>query len=157
MASNTGGTFDLQVDPAEADRRKRTRLVQLNTQVIPRLRLLGFAFVAACALLHNAYIYPGLDAFSWTAWLRLVGILGVYSLVSWYVLYLFYEETRTSVDLGVIFLALDMSMFSVAIYFTGAQHSWIFVLPLFRVVDQTTTSFRARWLSRTWLRSATRS
>jgi signal transduction histidine kinase/CheY-like chemotaxis protein/HPt (histidine-containing phosphotransfer) domain-containing protein len=142
MASNPGGTFDLQVDPAEADRRKRTRLVQLNTQVIPRLRLLGFAFVAACALLHNAFIYPGLGFFSWAAWLRLVGILGAYSLVSWYVLYLFYEETRASVDLGVIFLALDMSMFSVAIYFTGAQHSWIFVLPLFRVVDQTTTSFR---------------
>src|SRR5206468_901603 len=26
--------------------------------------------------------------------------------------------------------------------FTGAQHSWVFFLPLFRVVDQTTTSFR---------------
>ena len=58
---NLGGTFDLQVDPAEADRRKRTRLVQLNTQVVPRLRLLGFIFVACCALLHNAFVYPGLD------------------------------------------------------------------------------------------------
>ena len=33
-------------------------------------------------------------------------------------------------------------MYSVAIYYTGAQHSWIFFLPLFRVVDQTTTSFK---------------
>jgi PAS domain S-box-containing protein len=139
---NLGGTFDLQVDPAEADRRKRTRLVQLNTQVIPRLRLLGFIFVACCVLLHNAFIYPGLDGFSWTPWFRLVGILAVYSFASWYVLYLFYEDTRTTVDLGTVFLASDMSMFSVAVYYTGAQHSWIFFLPLFRVMDQTTTSFR---------------
>ena len=47
---NLGGTFDLQVDPAEADRRKRTRLVHLNTQVIPRLRVLGFIFVAIGAV-----------------------------------------------------------------------------------------------------------
>jgi hypothetical protein len=61
-----GGTLDLQVDPVEADRRKRARLVRLNTLVIPRLRLLGFIFVAAAALLHNAFIYPGLDGFSWS-------------------------------------------------------------------------------------------
>ena len=112
---NLGGSFDLQVDPAEAERRKRTRFVQLNTQVIPRLRLLGFVLVAACALLHNAFVYPGLDGFSWAAWFRLLGILGIYSLASWYVLYLFYEETRSTVDLGTIFLALDMSMFAVVI------------------------------------------
>jgi PAS domain S-box-containing protein len=139
---NLGGTFDLQVDPAEADRRKRTRLVQLNTQVIPRLRLIGFVFVAAGALLHNAFIYPGLTGFSWTAWSHLLAILGVYSLASWYLLYLFYEDMRTRVDLGVAFLAADMAMFSVTVYYTGAQHSWIFFLPLFRVMDQTTTTFK---------------
>jgi PAS domain S-box-containing protein len=139
---NLGGTFDLQVDPAEADRRKRTRLVQLNTQVIPRLRLIGFIFVAAGALLHNAFIYPGLDSFSWTAWLRLFAILSVYSLASWYLLYLFYEDARNTFDLGTAFLAADMAMYSVTVYYTGAQHSWIFFLPLFRVMDQTTTSFR---------------
>jgi PAS domain S-box-containing protein len=139
---NLGGTFDLQVDPAEADRRKRTRLVQLNTQVIPRLRLLGFIFVAACALLHNAFIYPGPDGFSWTVWFRLVGIIGLYSFASWYLLYLFYEDARTTLDLGTVFLALDMWVYSVAIYYTGATHSWMFFLPLFRVVDQTTTSFK---------------
>jgi two-component system, sensor histidine kinase len=139
---NLGGTFDLQVDPAEADRRKRTRLVQLNTQVIPRLRLIGFLFVASGALLHNAFIYPGLETFSWTDWLRLLAILGVYSLASWYLLYLFYEDLRNTVDLGTAFLAADMAMYSVTVYYTGAQHSWIFFLPLFRVMDQTTTSFK---------------
>src|SRR5688572_24410404 len=102
-----GGTLDLQVDPAEAERRKRARLVQLNTLVIPRLRLLGFAFVAGGALLHNVFIYPGVDAFSWSHWGRLVVLLAVYSLASWYLLYLFYEETRNHLDLGTAFLAAD--------------------------------------------------
>ena len=139
---NSGGPFDLQVDPAEAARRKRARLVQLNTQSIPRLRLLGFALVALCALLHNAFVYPGPEGFSWTPWLRLAAITGVYSLATWYLLYLFYEVLRTSVELGTSFLAADMAMYSVVIYYTGAQHSWMFCLPLFRVVDQTTTSFK---------------
>ena len=137
-----GGTLDLQVDPAEAERRKRARLVQLNTLVIPRLRLLGFAFVAGGALLHNAFIYPGFDAFSWTNWVRLVVLLTVYSLASWYLLYLFYEETRKHLDLGTAFLAGDMLVYSVVIYYTGAERSWVFFLPLFRVMDQTASSFR---------------
>src|SRR5216684_4508520 len=139
---NPGGTFDLQVDPAEASRRKRARLVHLNTQAIPRLRLIGFLFVAAAALVHNAFIYPGLDHFSWTSWIRLAAVLTLYSLATWYLLYLFYEDARATVDLGTVFLASDMLMFSAAIYFTGAQHSWLFFLPLFRVADQTTTSFK---------------
>src|SRR5688500_9952747 len=119
-----GGTLDLQVDPAEAERRRRARLVQLNTLIIPRLRLLGFAFVAGGALLHNAFIYPGLDAFSWTNWVRLVILLSVYSVASWYLLYLFYEENRTHLDLGTAFLAGHMLVYSAVIYFTGAQCSW---------------------------------
>jgi two-component system, sensor histidine kinase len=137
-----GGSLDLQVDPAEADRRKRARLVQINTLVVPRLRLLGFALLATCALLHNVLIYPGWDAFVWRDWLRLVATFGLYSAITWYLLYLFYEDTHRVVDLGTAFLALDMSMFSVAIYYTGAERSWIFLLPLFRVIDQTGTSFR---------------
>jgi len=137
-----GGTFDLQVDPAEADRRKRTRLVQINTLVVPRLRLVGFVLVAAAALLHNALIYPGWDAFVWRDWLRLVATFAVYNAVTWYLLYLFYEDARRYLDLGTAFLACDMWMFSVAIAVTGAERSWMFFLPLFRVVDQTGTSFR---------------
>src|SRR5262249_15595033 len=132
----------LHVDPAEAERRKRARLVRLNTLVVPRLRLYGFAGVAAAALLHNAFVYPGPEAFAWQPWLKLVASLLVYNGATWYLLYLFYEDSRAHVDLGVVFLALDMWMFSVCVYFTGAEHSWMFFLPLFRVIDQTGTSFR---------------
>src|SRR3954471_496790 len=137
-----GGTLDLQVDPIEAERRKRARLIQINTLVVPRLRLIGFALVALAALLHNALIYRGWSHFSSAEWLRLLAIFAVYSGASWYLLYLFYEDARRSVDLGTVFLACDVWMFSVAIYFTGGEHSWMFFLPLFRVIDQTGTTFR---------------
>ena len=137
-----GGSLDLQVDPAEAERRKRARLVQLNTLAIPRLRLTGFLLLAVVALLHNAFIYPGLAGFQWTPWVRLTLSLIVYSLASWYLLYLFYEETRRTLDLARVFLAVDMWMFSSVIYVTGADRSWIFFLPIFRVIDQTPASFR---------------
>ena len=117
-------------------------MVQLNTLVVPRLRLLGFAGVAAAALLHNAFVYPGVAAFTWTPWLKLVATLLVYNATTWYLLHLFYEDARGHLDLGTVFLALDMWMFSVCIHFTGAEHSWMFFLPLFRVIDQTSTSFR---------------
>src|SRR3954465_4731584 len=139
---NLGGSLDLQVEPAEAERRKRARMVQLNTLVVPRLRLLGFALLSLAALLHNAFIYPGLAAFSWTPWGKLVAALFGYGLISWYLLHLFYEEARPSLDLGRVFLATDMWMFSGVIYATGADRSWMFFLPLFRVVDQTQASFR---------------
>jgi PAS domain S-box-containing protein len=137
-----GGTLDLQVDPAEAERRKRARLTQINVRVVPRLRLLGFALVAAAALLHNLLIYPGWDAFVLRDWLRLIATFAIYSGVTWYLLYLFYEDARRYFDLGTLFLAGDMGMFSVAIFYTGAEHSWMFFLPMFRVIDQTGTSFR---------------
>src|SRR3954452_20090337 len=138
---NLGGSLDLQVEPAEAERRKRARMVQLNTLVVPRLRLLGFALLSLASLLHNAFIYPGLAAFAWTPWGKLVAALFGYGFISWYLLHLFYEETRPSLDLGRVFLATDMWMFSGVIYATGADRSWMFFLPLFRVVYQTQPSF----------------
>jgi PAS domain S-box-containing protein len=139
---NVGGSLDLQVDPAEAERRERARLVYLNARVVPTLRLLGFAGIALAALLHNAFIYPGLAGFTWSPWLRLVATLLVYTLGTWYLLHLFYEDARPHVDLGAVFLGCDIWMFSVCVHYTGDEHSWLFFLPLFRVMDQTGTTFK---------------
>lgn len=132
------GMWDLHLDPQQAERRKTEWLVRLNTVVIPRLRVLGFALIALVVLLHNELV---LDDLSWTAWLRLTAILAAYALASWYLLHLFFADVRPYADLGVVFLACDMAMFSLVIYFTGAERSWLFFLPLFRVVDQTTIGF----------------
>jgi PAS domain S-box-containing protein len=139
---NRGGALDLQVDKAEGERRKRAKLVRLNTLIVPRMRLLGFACVAAAALLHDLIIYPGPGGFTWGPWFRLLGILGGYSLLSWYLLHIFYEDLRPQIDLGTIFLGCDMAFFSVAIHYTGAERSWIFFLPLIRVLDQSMETFR---------------
>src|SRR3954468_9164378 len=101
---NLGGSLDLQVEPAEAERRKRARMVQLNTLVVPRLRLLGFALLSLAALLHNACVSPGLAGLSWTPWGKLVAALLCSGLISWYLLHLFYEEARPALDLGRVFL-----------------------------------------------------
>src|SRR5579871_2256589 len=139
---SVGGSLDLRVDPAEAERRKRARLVYLNSRVVPKLRLLGFAGAALAALLHNAFIYPGVADFTWAPWLRLVATLLVYTLGSWYLLHLFYEDARPHFDLGAVFMGFDMWVFSACVHFTGAEHSRLFFLPLFGVMDQTATTFR---------------
>ncbi|PYR77148.1 MAG: hypothetical protein DMF86_10020 [Acidobacteria bacterium] len=132
-------TRDLEFDPQRAAARKRVRLIHLNTWTIPELRLVGFLLVALGALVHNAFILHDL---SWIAWARLAAALAVYAAASWYLLYLFFADLLPYLDLGTVFLAGDMWMQSLVIYFTGAERSWMFFLPLFRVADQTTTSFR---------------
>ena len=132
-------TWELQPGTADAERLKRERLIRLNTVVVPRLRAIGFALLLAGALLHNELL---LGEPSWTAWGRLALAVGGYCAVSTYLLYLFFADLRARFDLGTAVLAADLAMFSLVIYATGAERSWIFFLPLFRVADQTSTSFR---------------
>jgi signal transduction histidine kinase/DNA-binding NarL/FixJ family response regulator len=139
FAPQEPGTWDLQLDVQESERRKRERLVRLNTLLIPRLRVVGFALMWLGVLLHN--LFAAGDA-SWTSWARLTAALAVYCGATWYLLHLFFADLRRYLDLGVVFLAADMWVFALAIYATGAERSWVFFLPLFRVVDQTTTSLR---------------
>ena len=133
------GSWKLQVDTNEAQRRKQDRITRLNTVVVPRLRVFGFALNALCVLFHNYFI---LGELSWPAWLQLTTTLAIYCGVSWYLLHLFYADLRKFFDLGVVFLALDLWMFSLVIYASGAERSWLFFFPLFRVVDQTPLTFR---------------
>lgn len=138
FAPRDPGSWDLQLDVQEAHRRKQERIIRLNTVTVPRLRVAGFTLIAIAMLLHNALL---LQEHSWTAWGRVSAALAVYCAATWYVLHLFYADLRRYFDLGVVFLATDMWMYALAIYATGAERSWFFYLPLFRVVDQTPSSF----------------
>jgi signal transduction histidine kinase len=64
-----------------------------------------------------------------------------YSLLSWGVLYAFFDRVR-SVHLGTLFLSLDVVVFVLAIYLTGADKSWLFLLLFIRAADQANTNFR---------------
>jgi signal transduction histidine kinase len=68
-------------------------------------------------------------------------ILLTYGLVSWAVLYAFFEKV-TRVNLGTLFLSVDVVAFVLAIYLTGADKSWLFFLLFIRPADQASTTFR---------------
>jgi len=46
------------------------------------------------------------------------------------------------VRLGTLFLSLDLVTWVIAIYLTGAERSWLFLLLFIRVADQSSTTFR---------------
>lgn len=139
LAPRDTGSWDLQADPQEAQRRKQDRIIRLNTIVVPRLRILGFALIVLCVLFHNYFI---LGELSWPSIVYLTGTIALYCVATWYLLHLFYADLRKRVDLSGVFLATDMWIVSMIIYMSGAERSWLFFLPLFRVVDQTPLDFR---------------
>ena len=49
---------------------------------------------------------------------------------------------RAGVHLGTLFLSLDVVVFVLAIYLTGADQSWLFFLLFIRAADQANTNFR---------------
>ena len=130
-------SWELELDPQDAERRKRERVVRLNTDVVPKLRIAGYALVSLAVLLHNYLVFG--DP-SWEAWLRLNAAIIIYCAVSWYLLHLFYADLKRFFDLGILFLILDLWMYSLAVYASGAEKSWLFFIPVFRVVDQTPIS-----------------
>jgi signal transduction histidine kinase len=105
---------------------------------VPRLRVLGFAILTLLVCLRKAF---GLDDSSWRIPIVLGTTLLAYSAVSWAILYRYFDKVQR-VNLGTLFLALDIPAFVWAIYLTGAQDSWLFFLLYIRVADQTNTSFR---------------
>ena len=118
------------------DQRKLARERHFHVVEVPILRLLGFLIVTVLAFIHQAFVpaEPSGSPF-------LLGAVVVsYSLVSWAVLYKWFDKTK--VRLGTLFLSLDVFAFIYAIYFTGAEKSWLFFLLFIRTADQTNTSFK---------------
>ena len=125
-------------DPDQSDSEKRGRELQFHTVTVPRLRLIGLAMVIVLVAVRQALVTePG----GWTLTMRLAVFLLAYGGASWVALRWWYERVRI-VNLGDFFLALDLLSFPVAIYATGADQSWLFVLLLIRVTDQANTNFR---------------
>ncbi len=129
---------EIALDPEEARRQTARRNRELNLVVYPRTRLLGNVMVVVAVGLHNAYL---LESFSWPALGRFAAGILLYSLLSWLVLAVLYEKVR-AVDLGVVFMALDVVVWTVAIYASGAERSWLFFLMLIRAADQRFASVR---------------
>ena len=125
------------LDAETSDREKRRREQHFHTIEVPRLRLIGFSIMTALVLLREAFVSE-----SHTDPVRIAVIVVTYSLVSWLVLYAGFAKLRPFVNLGTVFLAVDIIFFVLAIYLTGGDRSWLFLLLFIRTADQVNTSFR---------------
>jgi signal transduction histidine kinase len=132
-------SFHADPDQNEAEKQRRER--QYHVETVPKLRALGFALVAVLVLFHTAVVA---DDARWGETFGLIAVMTGYSLASWLALRVWYDRVK-SINLGVLFLALDLAVFTLAVYATGADRSWLFFLLFIRVADQTSSSFaRAR-------------
>src|SRR5207249_5029813 len=63
-----------------------------------------------------------------------------YSLISWIILYTLYGKIR-HVDVGILFLTIDLIFVTLAIYWSGGEKSWLIFLLIMRIADQANTNF----------------
>src|SRR5258708_5021008 len=126
------------LDPDRTEREKRLRERHFHVVEIPRLRILGMAIPTLLVIFHEVF---STGETNWRLPLTIGGAMLVYSLASWLVLYLFFDRVR-AINLGTLFLALDIPAFVWVIYQTGGNASWLFFLLYIRVADQTNTNFK---------------
>jgi signal transduction histidine kinase len=114
------------------------RAFHLNTRAIPTTRLAGLALVAALIPIHNA---SSLGHPDWRAAGEFATVAATYCLASWLILKRFFRETKM-VQLGDLFLGIDILVLLFAIQLTGGPASWLFFLLAGRCVDQIALGFR---------------
>ncbi|MCK8603518.1 sensor histidine kinase [Desulfoferrobacter suflitae] len=127
----------LILDPVEAEQQQMLKRLRLNVVQIPILRLIGVLALFFLVVLNNAC----LAILAWPPLLKFAAILTAYTFGSWALLYLFYPGFR-SFDLGFFFLTTDIIIFTLAVYYSGGENSFLFFLMIIRVADQANTSFR---------------
>jgi signal transduction histidine kinase/CheY-like chemotaxis protein/HPt (histidine-containing phosphotransfer) domain-containing protein len=130
-------TDDFAVREELVERQKRERAARLATVEIPILRFIGSLFLSVGVFITNRYIVGGASLAGWTA---VTAILVVYCAVSSALLAAFYR--RAPFDLSLLFLVVDLPVWTLAIYYSGAEQSWLFFILFMRVADQTQTTFR---------------
>ncbi len=128
---------ELALHADEIARLRLERARRLAVTDLPRLRCVGFAFLSLGVFLTNRYVLGEPSLRPW-AYITALGL--AYCLGSWAVLAFAYEWRGQ--DLTVLFLVTDVLFWTVIIYATGAEQSWLFFILLIRVADQTQTTFR---------------
>jgi len=125
------------LDAETSAKEKRRREHHFHTIEVPRLRLIGFSILTTLVLLRESFVAEG-DSRPFV-----IGVVVLsYGLVSWLLLYAAFEKWRDTVNLGTVFLAIDVFVFVIAIYLTGGDRSWLFFLLFIRTADQANTNFK---------------
>jgi signal transduction histidine kinase/ActR/RegA family two-component response regulator len=111
---------------------------RLNALFIPSLRTFALILLSLYVLLYERVILSGVSFYRYAIFLAVM--LG-YGAGSWLLLKLFYGRSGP-LNLGLLFLVLDLFIISWAMYFSGGENSLLFFLLLIRVADQAATTFR---------------
>jgi len=121
----------------DVERRKRERYARLVLIELPRLRCIGFAFLSLGVYLNNRFLLGQTSLHDWAV---VTIVMAAYAAAAWAVQAFFYQ--RFEIDLTLFFLVADMLVWMVALYFSGAERSWLFFILFMRFADQTQTTFR---------------
>jgi signal transduction histidine kinase/ActR/RegA family two-component response regulator len=119
-------------DRSERHRHPWLDSYRLNVVQIPLLRGLGSVILSLYVLLYDVLISP---PFSWSRYLSFVAILATYGVGSWRILRSGYRKVKP-LDLSLLFLIVDLLVWVLVIYRTGAEKSLLFFLSIVRVSDQ---------------------
>ncbi|HEV7920233.1 MAG TPA: ATP-binding protein [Thermoanaerobaculia bacterium] len=130
--------MSIAIHPDEIEARRAERAYRLMVFELPLIRLLGSIILAFAVFLHNRYL---LGQAALRPFIVVSIILFVYCALSWAALLAFYRPVLPR-DLGLFFLFFDIVVWTFAIYFTGAERSWLFFIYLMRVADQVQTTVR---------------
>jgi len=105
---------------------------RLHCSVIPITRLGGLGIITVLIAIHNLAV---LGEVNWSSVLTFACVATFYGLGSWLTLTVSFLESQ-KVNLGTLFLILDVPILLFAIHLTGGSSSWLFLLLAARCTDQ---------------------
>ena len=131
----------------EIESRQRDREQLFHTSTVPRLRVLGLSMLLLLAAINQLWLDPqpggGIVPLA-------IGLL-LYGFGSWWLLRRWFPALQGRINLGLLFLVVDVPVWSGLIYVCGADHCWFSYVLLARVADQVATNtgrviFFAHWI-----------
>jgi signal transduction histidine kinase/ActR/RegA family two-component response regulator/HPt (histidine-containing phosphotransfer) domain-containing protein len=129
--SRSGPAPAFYLDPEEAERQKERRAQYIDTRVVPRVRVAGFAALIVLVALHQRFI---LDAFAWSDLIRVALVLEGYALGSWIIVTALYDRPGgRHVPQALLFA--DILAVAFVVYMTGGDRSWLFIVLAVRPAD----------------------
>ena len=106
---------------------------------VPALRVFGMGCVTACLLLYGGV----------STWLII--FLTIYGPLCWWILRQYYSPIGWQSRLPLAFYLLDVPVFTMVVYQTGAEKSWFIIILLSRIADQANTTFKKVLLFAHWV------
>jgi signal transduction histidine kinase/ActR/RegA family two-component response regulator len=134
------GLQEFHLDRARSEQEKLRRERHFHAMEVPMLRVIGFSLITVLVVGRYALFPETLAADNAHPWL-LAAIGLTYSLLAWLTLYIGFDPLRPYFNLGTVFLGLDVVVFTIVIYLTGGDRSWLFFLVFIRTADQANTTF----------------